>query len=44
MGDGVCVHERTRGEMGGRHHLLMLPRKDKIIRINVMKMDSGDTF
>lgn len=34
MGDGVCEHERTRGEMEGRHHLLMLPRKGKIICIN----------
>lgn len=35
MGDGVCVQERTRGEMGGCHHLLMLPRKEKIICINI---------
>lgn len=35
MGEGVCVQERTRGEMGGCQNLLMLPRKEKIICINI---------
>lgn len=34
MVDGFCIHERTRGEMGGRHHLLMFPIKGNIICVN----------